>query len=164
TPSAWPRPLMPVDACWASWRPALTSGNAIATPATRTSPTTSIIARVSPRSRTRNISASCRPHASTVRTHHRRPGGRTERIDGSEVEYGTGKRARDAVDALNRKDDGPRKIVQVRRLGSRDHVVGARDAVDGHDALDTSDLRGDLGRPADLGLDEHVRADHHGPS
>ena len=52
------------------------------------------------------------------------------------------------------------QLVDVARLGADDHVVGAGHVLGVLHALDLDDLLGDLGRLADLGLNEDVRRHH----
>src|SRR5215212_4942183 len=81
----------------------------------------------------------------------------------SELQDRARQRPRDAVDGLDRHHDRLGERVEVVRLAPRDHVVRAGDAVDLDDAGDRVDLPRDVTRPADLGLDQDVRADHGNP-
>src|SRR4029450_3319657 len=77
-----------------------------------------------------------------------------------EVDDRTGEGAGDAVDRLHPRDHQFAELVQVACLGADDHVIGAGDGLGLLYAGDVDDLRGDLGRLADLGLDEDVCRHH----
>jgi hypothetical protein len=51
-------------------------------------------------------------------------------------------------------------LIEVAGLGASDHVVGAGHILGLLHALDLDDVLGDLGRLADLGLDENVCRDY----
>ncbi len=90
------------------------------------------------------------------------PGETAVRSEASDAHDGTGDGAGDAIDLPDVAYHQASEIVHGRCLGADDHVVGSRDAVGHHDALDAADLLGDLCGLADVGLDQHVRMDGHG--
>src|SRR6266700_5772327 len=76
------------------------------------------------------------------------------------AEHRAGQGAGDAGDGLDAGDDQPAQLVHPWRLSPGDAVVGAGDGLGQLHPLDGPDCLGDLGCLADLGLDEHVRAEH----
>src|SRR6266487_4460375 len=81
-------------------------------------------------------------------------------VAASEVDDRAGEGAGDAVDGLDPGDHQLAEVVDVAGLGPHDHVVGPGDVLGLLDALDLGDLLGDLGRLANLGLNQDVRRHH----
>src|SRR6266540_3921089 len=81
-------------------------------------------------------------------------------VAASEVDDRAGEGAGDAVDGLDPGDHQLAEVVDVAGLGPHDHVVGPGDVLGLLDALDLGDFLGDLGRLANLGLNQDVRRHH----
>src|SRR5215211_6071097 len=77
-----------------------------------------------------------------------------------EVYHWAGEGPGDAVDRLDARHYQLAELVDVVGLGPDDHVVGAGDRLGLLDAGDVEGVLGDLGRLADLGLDQDVRRHH----
>src|SRR4029450_12723864 len=77
-----------------------------------------------------------------------------------EAYHRTGERPGDAVDHLHASNHQLAQLSEVAGLGASDHVVGASHVLGLLHALDLDDVLGDLGRLADLGLDEDVCRHH----
>jgi hypothetical protein len=60
------------------------------------------------------------------------------------VHHGTGEGPGDAVDRLHARDHQLTQLVDIARLGTNDHVVGAGHVLGLLHALDLDDLLGDL--------------------
>ncbi len=97
-----------------------------------------------------------------IERHDRRArrAGRQRGID-LQVHHRAGEGAGDAVDGLDLRDDLLAEVVERRRGGVHDHVVGPRHRRGGDDAVDAASGLRDLHRLPDLGLDQHVRGDAH---
>src|SRR5208282_1652119 len=69
-------------------------------------------------------------------------------------------RSGDPGDALNLGDNELAEIVNVVCLGPDDHVIGTCNVIRLCHAIDLTDVRGDVGRLADLCLDEDISLNH----
>jgi hypothetical protein len=76
------------------------------------------------------------------------------------MEDRAGQGAGDAVHDLDAGDHQPAQLIQTGRLHPGDDVVGADEVLGQLHTIQVAERLGDVGDPADLGLDEHVRAQH----
>jgi hypothetical protein len=76
------------------------------------------------------------------------------------VDHRAGQGAGDAVHDLDAGDHQPTELIQSGRLDLGDDVVGAGDVFGQLDTVHVAKRLGDMGDLADLGQDEHVRAQH----
>ena len=76
------------------------------------------------------------------------------------MEHRAGQGAGDAVNDLDAGDHQPAQLIQTGRLNLGDDVVGAGDVLGHLHTIQIAERLGDMGDLADLGLDEHVGAQH----
>jgi hypothetical protein len=76
------------------------------------------------------------------------------------MEHRAGQGAGDAVHDLDAGDHQPTQPIQTGGVDLGDDVVGAGDVLGQLDTIQVAERLGDMGDLADLGLDEHVRAQH----
>src|SRR5215211_1540440 len=76
------------------------------------------------------------------------------------MEHRAGQGASDAVYELDAGDHQPAQLIQTGRLDPGDDVVGAGDVLGHLHTIEITERLGDMGHLADLGLDEHVGAQH----
>ena len=88
--------------------------------------------------------------------------GRRWRITRLPMEYRAGQGAGDAVHDLDAGDHQPAQLIQTGRLDPGDDVVGADEVLGQLHTIQVAERLGAMGDLADLGLDEHVRAQHLG--
>ena len=77
------------------------------------------------------------------------------------ADHRAGQGAGNAVHELDAGDHQPAQLIQTGRLNLGDDVVGAGDVLGHLHTIQIAERLGDTGDLADLGLDEHVRAEHH---
>src|SRR6266545_1207189 len=76
------------------------------------------------------------------------------------MDHRAGQGAGDAVHQLDAGGHQPAKLIQAGRLDPGDDVVGAGEVLGQLHTIQVAERPGDMGDLADLGLDEHVRAQH----
>src|SRR5215208_5628882 len=76
------------------------------------------------------------------------------------VDHCAGEGAGDAVHGLDAGGYQPAQLIQTGGLDPGDDVVGTSDVFGHLHTIEIAERLGDMGDLADLGLDEHVRAQH----